>query len=115
MTIELVTIHIMMGEIVGLAALWIIAEMWEPTASRVNRAAKIAWAIAIFAWLAYLVGGYYYVAFYRPLGIRDTILKGPWPWGHAIFMEAKEHIFLIGPYVATSLALLIHMTKGKIT
>ena len=52
-------------------------------------------------WLAYLVGGYWYVVFY---GADKALIKsGPWPFAHGLFMESKEHVFLSLLLVATLL------------
>jgi hypothetical protein len=44
-------------------------------------------------WLAFLVGGYWYVVFYRV--DKAIILKGPWPFAHSFFMETKEHLVIL--------------------
>lgn len=52
-------------------------------------------------WLAYIVGGCWYVTFY---GADKAIIKaGPWPFAHSLVMESKEHIFLSLLLVATLL------------
>jgi hypothetical protein len=43
--------------------------------------------------IAYIAGGYWYVATYS---VDKALIKaGPWPWAHDFFMEVKEHIFFI--------------------
>jgi hypothetical protein len=44
-------------------------------------------------WLAFLVGGYWYVNFYKT--DKAIILKGPWPFAHDFFMESKEHLVIM--------------------
>ena len=52
-------------------------------------------------WLAYLIGGYWYVLYY---GADKALIKsGPWPFAHGFFMETKEHVFLMLLLLATFL------------
>ncbi len=109
----LITFHIALGELTGLAALWIIVEMLEkPSVSRLNRALAASLILAVAAWLSYLVGGYYYVTSYGP--VKAVIKEGPWSWAHGIFMEVKEHIFLVGPYIAVALLSLVYAFRQEI-
>jgi hypothetical protein len=55
-------------------------------------------------WLAYLIGGYWYVTQYAPE--KALILKGPWPFAHNFFMETKEHVVLMIVLLATFLPIL---------
>jgi hypothetical protein len=48
---------------------------------------------AAFMWFAFLVGGYWYVNFYK--ADKAIILKGPWPFAHNFFMESKEHLVIM--------------------
>jgi hypothetical protein len=48
---------------------------------------------AVAMWLAFLVGGYWYVALYP--ADKAIILKGPWAFSHNIFMETKEHLVIL--------------------
>jgi hypothetical protein len=52
-------------------------------------------------WLAYLVGGYWYLVFYYT--DKAIILKGPWPFAHSFFMEMKEHVAIMLLLLATYL------------
>jgi hypothetical protein len=52
-------------------------------------------------WLAFLIGGYWYVTFYA--ADKAVILKGPWPWAHSFFMEMKEHVVFLLLLLATYL------------
>jgi hypothetical protein len=44
-------------------------------------------------WLAFLVGGYFYVTAYK--ADKAIILKGPWPFAHNMMMETKEHLVIM--------------------
>ncbi|GAF92536.1 unnamed protein product, partial [marine sediment metagenome] len=46
--------------------------------------------------------------------IKPLIKEGPWPWAHAIFMEAKEHIFLFLPFLALLFLFLVWKHKDKL-
>lgn len=79
--------------IVGIDAFfWFFGELISGAYHRVRaRSAALVGLLGfIFSWIA---GGYYYVVYYGTL-VKPTIQKGLAPWAHAIFMEAKEHIFL---------------------
>ncbi len=85
--------HSALGVIGILAALWAFVETLnasERNAQRIRRAALMAAAAMVAAWIC---GGYWYLHFYP--ADKAIILKGPWPWGHTLFMETKEHLFFI--------------------
>jgi len=44
-------------------------------------------------WLAFCIGGYWYVVFYKV--DKAIILRGPWPFAHSFFMETKEHLVIM--------------------
>src|SRR3989344_4108764 len=56
--------------------------------------------------LSWFTGGYYYVAYYGTT-VKPVIKAGGYPWAHALFMEAKEHVFLLLPFLAAVVALVI--------
>ena len=65
---------------------------------------RIAWsAVALFL-LSWATSAYYYVTYYGTV-VKPRILAGDMPSAHAFFMETKEHIFLLLPFVALSIAL----------
>jgi hypothetical protein len=53
----------------------------------------MSWAAAGVMWLAFLIGGCWYVFFYK--ADKNIILKGPWPFAHNFFMETKEHLVIM--------------------
>jgi len=65
------------------------------------RIRKMSCAAATFMWVAFLVGGYWYVNFYK--ADKAVILKGPWPFAHNFFMETKEHLVIMLLMLATYL------------
>jgi len=97
--------HALFGVLTLLSAIWLFVELVEPTKSRILRARTISLALTLFAWITYLVGGYYYVTYYSTS--KSIILAGPWTWAHKIVMEAKEHIFFAGLLTATVMPLIV--------
>jgi hypothetical protein len=64
---------------------------------------------AALIWLTYIIGGYWYVVHYAP---EKAIIKaGPWPFAHDIFMETKEHVFLMLLLLSTYLPI---AASGKV-
>ena len=61
--------------------------------------------------LSWLSGGYYYV-FYYGSNVKPGIKEGAYPWAHLVFMEAKEHIFLMIPFATFALWVVL-FTKGE--
>ena len=95
----LIMLHAGLGELGVAAFLWVTVELINPTEQRQRRARIVAW-IGLIAFLAaWIVGGYYYVTIYGT-AIKPYIKVGPTPWGHTVIMEAKEHIFLLLPFLA---------------
>ena len=39
--------------------------------------------------------------------MKPVILKGAYPWAHQVIMEAKEHIFIMLPFMSLALWFLI--------
>ncbi|MBI5457169.1 hypothetical protein HY971_00395 [Candidatus Kaiserbacteria bacterium] len=65
---------------------------------------RLAWsAVALFL-LSWATSAYYYVMYYGT-AVKPRILAGDAPFAHTFFMETKEHIFLLLPFVAISIAL----------
>ncbi len=65
---------------------------------------RLAWS-AVFAFiLSFASSAYYYVTYYGT-AVKPRILEGAMPSAHTFFMETKEHIFLVLPFVAISIAL----------
>ncbi|MCR4284403.1 MAG: hypothetical protein NUV64_03795 [Parcubacteria group bacterium] len=49
---------------------------------------------------AWALGGHYYIVHYGSK-VKPIIKAGDMPWAHSIVMEAKEHVFLFLPFLAT--------------
>ncbi len=85
--------HATVGMLGTLLALWVFVETLNAREENAGRIRKIAGVVAILMAAALILGGYWYLHFY-PVE-RALILKGPWPFAHNLFMEAKEHLFLM--------------------
>jgi hypothetical protein len=48
--------------------------------------------------------------------VKPVITAGEYPWAHAVFMEGKEHVFLILPFMALALTMgLVFLRKNQNT
>lgn len=95
----LIGLHAGLGELGVAAFFWALIELLNPTEQRQRRATIAVWIGLVAFIAAWIVGGYYYVTIYGT-AIKPWIKAGPTPWGHSIIMEAKEHIFLLLPFLA---------------
>jgi len=95
----LVGLHAFLGELGIAAFLWAFIETLNPERHRIKRARIAALLGVIFLFASWIVGGYYYVNYYG-INVKPLIKGGPEIWGHDIFMESKEHIFLFLPFLA---------------
>jgi len=94
-------LHPTFGVLAMVASVWVFVEtlnVSEANCARIRSASVLA---AVLIWLAYIVGGYWYVVFYG--GDKAIIQAGPWPFAHSFFMETKEHLFLMLLLLATFL------------
>lgn len=92
-------IHAIFGELAGLLFLWTFVELFRGVdRTNVVRVRRISLAALGLLALSWIVGGNYYLTGYQQ--IKATIVEGPQPWSHLVFMEAKEHIFLFLPALA---------------
>ena len=85
--------HVMFGVACLLATVWVYVDTLNVSEANLARIQKMSRAAAAFMWLAFLVGGYWYVNFYK--SDKAVILKGPWPFAHNFFMETKEHLVIM--------------------
>jgi hypothetical protein len=97
----------MFGVLGTLAALWVVVEALNASNANAGRTQAAGKLVAILMAITAFVGGYWYVRFYPP--DRAMILKGPWPFAHNIFMEAKEHLF----FVVLILSLYLPIAAGE--
>lgn len=74
--------------------------------------ARIAWASVVLFLLSWATSAYYYVTYYGS-AVKPRILAGETPFAHTFLMEAKEHIFLLLPFMAISIALLAEYLRRQ--
>jgi hypothetical protein len=86
-------VHVLFGMLCIVTAVWVFVDVLNVSEANLARIRMMSIAVAVFMWLAYLIGGYWYVTSYAV--DKAVILKGPWPWAHSFFMEMKEHVVLL--------------------
>jgi hypothetical protein len=84
-----------------LTTTWLFVDVLNAHEGNLARIRWLSRASAVCLWLAFVVGGYWYVADYK--ADKDVILKGPWPPAHNYFMETKEHFVITLLLLATYL------------
>jgi hypothetical protein len=94
-------IHVLFGVGCILAAIWVFVDVLNVNETNLNRIRWLSRASAMFMWLAFAIGGYWYVVFYP--ADKAIILQGPWPFAHSYFMETKEHLVIMLLLLATYL------------
>jgi hypothetical protein len=102
-------LHPTFGVLAMIASVWVFVETLNVSGTNVGRIRSAGMLAAVLMWLAYIVGGYWYVTFYG--ADKALILAGPWPFSHNFFMETKEHLFLTLLLLATLLAIVV---KGNV-
>jgi hypothetical protein len=94
-------VHVLFGMLTIVTAVWVFVDVLNASEGNLARIRSLSVVVAVFMWLAYIIGGYFYVKFY---GVdKAIILKGPWPWAHEFFMEMKEHVVFLVLLLATFL------------
>ena len=93
--------HVFFGVACIIASVWVFVDVLNASAANVIRIRRFSLVAAISMWLAFVVGGYWYVVFYG--ADKAVILKGPWPFAHSYFMETKEHLVIMLLLLATYL------------
>jgi hypothetical protein len=85
--------HVFFGVACVITTVWVFVDVLNLSEANLCRVRKMSRLAAAFMWFAFLVGGYWYVNFYKP--DKAIILKGPWPFAHNFFMESKEHLVIM--------------------
>ena len=62
---------------------------------------------------SWATAAYYYVLLYGK-AVKPVILAGKYPWAHTIFMESKEHIFLLIPFLSLLTAAIIWFLGNRL-
>jgi hypothetical protein len=85
--------HVLFGVGCIVATVWVFVDVLNANESNLKRIRWISLAAAVFMWIAFVIGGYWYVVLYP--ADKAIILKGPWPFAHGYFMETKEHLVIM--------------------
>jgi hypothetical protein len=93
--------HVLFGVACVLTTTWLFVDVLNAHEGNLVRIRWMSRAATVFLWLAFLVGGYWYVVDYK--ADKDVILNGPWPFAHNYFMETKEHFVITLLLLATYL------------
>jgi len=93
MTEVILMAHVLFGMLCIVGGVWLFVDVLHANEANQGRIRTMSIAVAILMWLAYLVGGYWYLTFYA--ADKAIILKGPWPFAHSFFMEMKEHVAIM--------------------
>ncbi len=93
--------HVFCGVACLVAAVWIFVDVLHASSANQARIQWMSRAAAVVMWFSFLIGGYWYVVFYKT--DKNIILKGPWPFAHEFFMETKEHLVIMLVLLATYL------------
>jgi len=96
--------HPIFGVLGIISAVWVFVEALNASPANAQRTRTMAYAVAVFTIIAWVLGGYWYVNYYA--GDKALILAGPLPWAHSFMMETKEHLF----FMTLVLALLLPIT-----
>ncbi len=73
---------------------------------------RLAWSAFALFLLSWATSAYYYVTYYGT-AVKPRILAGAAPFAHTFFMETKEHVFLLLPFVALSIALCVQYLRSN--
>jgi len=102
--------HVVFGVWGIMAAVWLLVEVLNVNEKNLKRIKISAYLSTIFTWLAYIIGGWWYVFLYAA---DKAVIKGSsWAWAHGIVMETKEHVFLL--LVMLSLFLPLFVSKSNL-
>jgi hypothetical protein len=93
--------HPTFGVLAMIAAVWVFVGTLNASGANDARIRSVSRLTAVLMWLTYVVGGYWYVTYYGD--DKAIILAGPWAFAHSLFMESKEHLFLMLIMLATFL------------
>ena len=80
------------------------------------RIGLIKWSafLGFIAFVAsWVTGGYYYATYYGK-AVKPVIKAGAYPWAHNFVMEAKEHVFLVLPFLAATVWLVLWLLGGSL-
>ena len=74
-------LHPTFGVLAMIAAVWVFVETLNAREANVGRIRTAGTLTAVLMWVTYIVGGYWYVAFYG--ADKALITSGPWGFAHS--------------------------------
>jgi len=104
MTEFLLMSHVLFGVACIVAAVWLFVDVLHASAANLPRIRRMSWAAAAVMWLAFVIGGYWYVTYYK--ADKAIILSEHnkhWHFAHEMVMETKEHLVIMLLLLATYL------------
>lgn len=93
--------HVAFGVCCIILTVWLFVDVLNAHPGNTLRIRWLSRAVAGFMWLAFVIGGFWYVVDYK--ADKPIILHGPWPFAHNYFMETKEHFVITLLLLATYL------------
>ena len=105
--------HVLFGMLCIISSVWVFVDVLNVTDANMERIRLMSKGVAVFFWLSFLIGGYWYVVHYG--ADKAFILKGAWPFAHKFFMETKEHVVIMLLLLATYLPIVAsnNLTASK--
>ncbi len=85
--------HVLFGVACMIGAVWLFVEVLHASEANFAQIRRMSWGAAGAMWLAFIIGGYWYVTSYKT--DKAIILNGPWPFAHNMVMETKEHLVIM--------------------
>lgn len=109
---NLLSLHLFlgMGAIFSLGYAWMTFKDPDYKINNI-KILSVLGTLAIFS--SWVTGGYYYLYHYGS-SVKPAILAGSRPWAHRLIMEAKEHIFLILPFLAIVTLIAVLLSEDKL-
>ncbi|HZV36231.1 MAG TPA: hypothetical protein VFB72_16765 [Verrucomicrobiae bacterium] len=97
--------HVFFGVLCILSTVWLFVDVLNAREENLGRIRWMSRFVSLLMWLAFGIGGYWYVVHYKL--DKAVILKGPWPFSHNFFMESKEHFVIPLLLLATYLPMTV--------
>ncbi len=93
MTEILLMAHVLFGVLCIVAAVWVFVDVLNASEANLKRIRRASTAAAVFMWLSFVIGGYWYVVYYP--ADKALIMNSTWKFAHEYFMETKEHLVIM--------------------
>lgn len=102
---SLLVLHVLLGLVGVMASYRVAFLLFKKVLSKkaLVGSSMIAFSAYVISWFT---GGWYYWKYYGA-NVKPIILKGDYPWAHAVLTETKEHVFLFLPFASFLLMLLV--------